>query len=153
MSRLNRGGRGRAFLGANSGASVGGDEPEDRPYSADVGVYFSATLERRQEELLNISHKKRRLEPTELNDVLAEWTPAAVEVDWDPDDHGANDDPENGAPAADAPVVGASVLGKRKVYESSVSGLLSCVTVSLTALQSADRPNALVEPDGRFLFG
>ncbi|KAJ7714666.1 hypothetical protein DFH07DRAFT_974405 [Mycena maculata] len=89
--------------------------------TADRGVHFSRDLNIRREELLNMAHKKRRLEPEHLQDPLAQWTPVLVdEVDLRPtDDSPVFDemaDTSNASNASDAP---ATVLGKRKTYDSS----------------------------------
>ncbi|KAJ7629780.1 hypothetical protein DFH06DRAFT_1140974 [Mycena polygramma] len=70
---------------------------------ADRGVYFSTDGRRRQVELLNVSHKKRRVNPTDLDDSLAEWIPVP-------------DDGLNGEEGAESEVVN---LGKRKEYVST----------------------------------
>jgi hypothetical protein len=116
MSTVNRGGRGRNVLvGRNQTMFVGTDaDIEDATLTADRGVYFSSDGRRRKEELLNVVHKKRRVNITELDDSLAIWTPVSVdEVD------GLTDGPT--AETDDPPP---SVLGKRKTYESSVRHLL-----------------------------
>ncbi|KAK7043451.1 CxC2 domain-containing protein, partial [Favolaschia claudopus] len=71
---------------------------------ADRGIYLSYDGERRKEELLNVSHKKRRLDPSSLEDQLAHWIPV-------PDDN--FDEEEARAPQSD------SNLGKRKTYLST----------------------------------
>ncbi|KAJ7731904.1 hypothetical protein DFH07DRAFT_968567 [Mycena maculata] len=43
--------------------------------SGDTGIYFSADGDRRVEELLNVSHKKRRVQPNELQDDYSLWIP------------------------------------------------------------------------------
>ncbi|KAJ7799721.1 hypothetical protein B0H14DRAFT_3491392 [Mycena olivaceomarginata] len=92
MHHPNRGGRGRGVHGTRSQVSSGADFLEDITLTADVGVYFSATLGKRREELLNVSHKKRKLQPQELDDTLAEWKPVNPDVhDWD-DTPDADDD-------------------------------------------------------------
>ncbi|KAK7019612.1 CxC2 domain-containing protein, partial [Favolaschia claudopus] len=73
--------------------------------SGDRGIYLSSDGQRRQEELLNLSHKKRRIEPSNLEDSLAQWIPI-------PDD---NFDEEE----ARAPLAVPTVLGKRKEYTST----------------------------------
>ncbi|KAK6975118.1 CxC2 domain-containing protein [Favolaschia claudopus] len=69
----------------------------------DRGIYLSSDGHRREEELLNISHKKRRLEPSSLDDQLALWIPV-------PD--GNFDEDEARAPPP-------TTLGKRKQYVST----------------------------------
>jgi hypothetical protein len=88
------------------------DAPADLQVVADHGVYFSADGRRRDEELTNVSHKKRRVKPSDLTDSFGEWIPVPQE-DYEPD----------GEPTAMDEVVGTtseSVLGKRKTYASSV---------------------------------
>ncbi|KAK7028695.1 CxC2 domain-containing protein [Favolaschia claudopus] len=74
--------------------------------TADRGIYLSYDGERRKEELLNISHKKRRLDPSSLEDRLAHWIPI-------PDDN--FDEEEVRAPQSD------NTLGKRKTYLSTTN--------------------------------
>jgi hypothetical protein len=88
------------------------DIAEETPRStltADRGVYFSADGLRRQEELLNVAHKKRRIQPSQLVDAYGEWIPL-------PEDGHQEDD--SGPNPIDSVV---SVSGtKRKAYASSV---------------------------------
>jgi hypothetical protein len=79
---------------------------------ADHGIYFSADGRRREEELLNISHKKRRVKPSDLADSFAEWIPVRVE-----------DFENNQESEAQEVSIDVTVLGKRKKYASSVSEL------------------------------
>jgi hypothetical protein len=81
---------------------LGENEDYDSRHIADRGVYFSSDGQRRTEELLNVRHKKRRLGPSALNDVWAEWIPMAEE-----------DLPDTISTPATA-------LGKRKEYASTV---------------------------------
>ncbi|KAJ7020543.1 hypothetical protein C8F04DRAFT_1274931 [Mycena alexandri] len=79
---MNRGGRPRANALECADVSFF-NEDGDTTVAADRGVYFSTDGQRRREELLNITHKKRRLEPTQpaqLDDPLASWIPV-------PEDH------------------------------------------------------------------
>ncbi|KAJ7156558.1 hypothetical protein C8R43DRAFT_1125753 [Mycena crocata] len=55
--------------------------------SGDLGVYVSSDGQRRQEEMLNISHKKRQ-----LNDSLAQWKPVLEEGYSQMEDHYASSD-------------------------------------------------------------
>ncbi|KAK6985142.1 CxC2 domain-containing protein [Favolaschia claudopus] len=73
--------------------------------TADRGIYLSYDGERRQEELLNVAHKKRRLDPSSLNDQLAHWIPIP------------EDDFNEGEALALLPE--STVLGKRKTYIST----------------------------------
>jgi hypothetical protein len=109
MSR-NRGGRPRRDA-IDIDFMAEDDEPNPVELVADHGIYFSADGRRRDEELHNISHKKRRVKPSELKDSFAEWIPV-------PDE-----DYVGGEPVAEMPeeTVADSVLGKRKFYASSVS--------------------------------
>ncbi|KAJ7450436.1 hypothetical protein FB451DRAFT_1566624 [Mycena latifolia] len=80
-------------------------------FVADRGFYFSADGTRRREEVLNVAHKKRCLEPTELNDQLGEWVPV-------PDDTFTQDGAREALlPSGES--VGPTVLGKRKEYVST----------------------------------
>lgn len=107
---MNRGGHprrdGRVSGDANFDAGVGEEDPW--MLTADHGIYFSADGHRREEALLNISHKKRRLEPSLLDDRLAAWIP----VPEDSLDVPAGLDEES------QPVPSAG--DKRKRYDSSV---------------------------------
>lgn len=79
---------------------------------ADRGIYFSLDGQRRTEELHNVRYKKRRLEPSALKDVWAEWIPV-------PD----NDFTEDTALCPPEIVAhSTTILGKRKEYASTVSG-------------------------------
>ncbi|KAJ7742488.1 hypothetical protein DFH07DRAFT_777724 [Mycena maculata] len=51
------------------------DEDDDAGVAFDRGVYFSSDGRRRDEEMLNVSHKKRRVQPNDLTDAYAEWIP------------------------------------------------------------------------------
>ncbi|KAJ7188428.1 hypothetical protein C8R46DRAFT_1205581 [Mycena filopes] len=74
--------------------------------TADRGIYYSADGQRRQAELLDVPHKKRRLAPTRLDDRLASWIPVQE-----------NDDSHT---FSDEFVHDAAELGqKRKFYLSS----------------------------------
>ncbi|KAJ7266199.1 hypothetical protein C8J57DRAFT_1229595 [Mycena rebaudengoi] len=86
------------------------NEPEVKELVAEHGIYFSADGRRRDEELHNLSHKKRRVKPSDLDNSFAEWIPVRDE-----------DYEGNGATAAPIlPTVTAdSVLRKRKAYASS----------------------------------
>jgi hypothetical protein len=84
------------------------DTPSGHALTADKGVYFSADGLRRQEELLNVAHKQRRVQPSELADSYGQWIP--LPEDGDGADNGVN--PVNSV---------SSVPGnKRKEYASSV---------------------------------
>ncbi|KAJ7882725.1 hypothetical protein B0H13DRAFT_1890747 [Mycena leptocephala] len=54
---------------------LGKDNDYDSGKIVDRGVYFSSDGQRRTEELLNVRHKKRKLGPSGLKDVWAEWVP------------------------------------------------------------------------------
>ncbi|KAJ7474592.1 hypothetical protein B0H11DRAFT_2235964 [Mycena galericulata] len=74
--------------------------------AADRGIYFSDDGRRRQEELLNVAHKKRRVQPSELADSFALWIPVEGEG-FDSEVITEPAEPENDA---------VGVLGKRKQY-------------------------------------
>ncbi|KAJ6557475.1 hypothetical protein B0H19DRAFT_1261099 [Mycena capillaripes] len=82
--------------------------------SADRGVYFSRDGQRRQQELLNVSHKKRRLEPSELEDSLAQWILL-------PDDGFTEEGAREPLPSNSEET---SLLGKRKEYNSTTNPML-----------------------------
>ncbi|KAJ7038551.1 hypothetical protein C8F04DRAFT_1255829 [Mycena alexandri] len=63
--------------------SIGFGEEDQARVGADHGVHISTDGNCRAEELLNVTHKKRRLNPKHLNDVLARWIPAENEDDLD----------------------------------------------------------------------
>ncbi|KAJ7713592.1 hypothetical protein B0H14DRAFT_3523331 [Mycena olivaceomarginata] len=73
---------------------------------ADRGIYVALNGRSRQEELLSVVQKRRRLEPTNLIDPLAAWVPV-------PDTQ--TDMEEEEVPSVDPPVG----LGKRKEYVST----------------------------------
>ncbi|KAJ6493720.1 hypothetical protein C8R47DRAFT_1213989 [Mycena vitilis] len=52
---------------------------------ADRGVYISTDGNRRAAELLNVAHKKRRLNPENLHDAFAQWIPVQDDHDFEPD--------------------------------------------------------------------
>jgi hypothetical protein len=103
---------------------------EDTTLSADVGVYYSGTLRQRREELLNVTHKKRRLQPTELEDFLAQWIPVDVDLEEPIVQDAANFVGEE--TASDV------ILGKRKTYESSVSLSLYSATRRILTIGRVD---------------
>ncbi|KAK7053548.1 CxC2 domain-containing protein [Favolaschia claudopus] len=76
--------------------------------TGDRGIYLSADGQRREEELLNVAHKKRRLEPSNLQDQLAQWIPQ-------PDEN--FDEEQARAPLPQG--TQGTVLGKRKQYVST----------------------------------
>ncbi|KAK7000623.1 CxC2 domain-containing protein [Favolaschia claudopus] len=71
----------------------------------DRGIYLSGTGRQRVEEMLDVTHKKRRMDPSHLDDQLAQWVPI----------------PDNNFSEEDAHTTSAtsSVLGKRKEYTST----------------------------------
>ncbi|KAJ7887149.1 hypothetical protein B0H13DRAFT_2342514 [Mycena leptocephala] len=71
---MNRGGRPRADA-VPTDYDAGFTDEDETTVTADRGVYFSADGRRKQEILLNVSHKRRRLHPTGLDDRLATWIP------------------------------------------------------------------------------
>ncbi|KAJ7123795.1 hypothetical protein C8R43DRAFT_1135846 [Mycena crocata] len=100
-----------------SGAADSEDEVEveqqgSRPnVVADRGIYFSADGRRRKEELLNVAHKKQRLQPTEMTDSLGRWIPVPDGADF----VAAAEELGDEAPREDE----VTVLGKRKQYAST----------------------------------
>ncbi|KAJ6567629.1 hypothetical protein DFH09DRAFT_1247212 [Mycena vulgaris] len=118
MAPLNPGGRGRGMLSTQSDMMIE-DTPEPSSFSADHGVYY--VRDQRAEELRNVSHKKRRLNPTDLKDNLAQWIPVEVDPeewgggDAGPDTNGQSDDIDDMTGSVEDPVI----LGKRKKYDSS----------------------------------
>ncbi|KAJ7039475.1 hypothetical protein C8F04DRAFT_1254756 [Mycena alexandri] len=65
--------------------SIGFRDEDQTQLGADRGVHISMDGNRRAEELLNITHKKRWLNPKHLNDMLARWIPAEDEEDLETD--------------------------------------------------------------------
>ncbi|KAJ7025068.1 hypothetical protein C8F04DRAFT_1212966 [Mycena alexandri] len=106
---MNRGGRPRANAD-NTGYDVSFQADADTTIAADRGVYFSTDGRRQREELMNITHKKRRLEPTQLDDRLATWIPV-------PED---NVDMTGGEGGNDAEVADVVAGEKRKHYDGSL---------------------------------
>lgn len=90
------------------------DNGDKEDTTADHAVYFSQDGQRRREELLNVSHKKRRLNPSKLSDALGEWIPT-------PDQEFTEENALE--PPPEIVVDLASVLGKRKEYVSTVSAI------------------------------
>ncbi|KAJ7666200.1 hypothetical protein DFH06DRAFT_1127328 [Mycena polygramma] len=91
-----------------------GDNVRGSTLTADRGVYFSSDGRRREEQLLNVAHKKRRVMGTERVDDYGEWIPVPEEGFADGE--------------AEAQVIDAvsSVPGrKRKQYASSVRTWMS----------------------------
>ncbi|KAJ7235925.1 hypothetical protein C8J57DRAFT_1248026 [Mycena rebaudengoi] len=98
-------------MGGGSGVAAG----EETIVSTDRGIYFSADSLRRQEELLNVSHKKCRIQPSHLEDSYGLWIPVPEwggedAADQNLDDHGQGED------GGEEPL---SSANKRKHYESS----------------------------------
>ncbi|KAJ7454342.1 hypothetical protein B0H11DRAFT_2244997 [Mycena galericulata] len=87
------------------------DGTVEEGFTADRGIYFSVDGQRRQEELLNIAHKKRRVQPSELDDSFAEWIPV-------PDDGFTMEEADSQVTDKET-TEGASLLGKRKEYAST----------------------------------
>jgi hypothetical protein len=77
---------------------------------ADHGVYISTDGNRRAEELMNVTHKKRRLNPKHLQDVFAQWIPVDDQLDFESDIA----DQVSGVPD------NLTSSAKRKAYTSSV---------------------------------
>ncbi|KAK7042094.1 CxC2 domain-containing protein [Favolaschia claudopus] len=103
---MQRRGRSRAEDLLDLDEDTGGDQ---FTATGDRGIYFTSVFDghRRHEELLNVSHKKRRLDPTNLDDNFAHWVPV----------------PDSGFSEEDArvPVTNSdnTTLGKRKEYIST----------------------------------
>ncbi|KAJ7741465.1 hypothetical protein DFH07DRAFT_870169 [Mycena maculata] len=93
----------------------GGIDHGQSTRSADRGIYISADGQRRQEELLNVSHKKRRLEPQQLDDTYGEWVPVPEEGYEVTDDLDSQSNPFNNV----GPMPESPRLRKRKDYASS----------------------------------
>ncbi|KAJ7711507.1 hypothetical protein B0H16DRAFT_1480292 [Mycena metata] len=110
---MNRGGRPRADAAQQNYDVSFQHDQEENAVAADRGVEFSADGRRRQEFLLNVTHKKRRLEPTQLDDRLAFWIP----VPEDQVDTG--DGGEAGQDADDSDGENGVVGEKRKRYDGS----------------------------------
>ncbi|KAJ7165383.1 hypothetical protein C8R46DRAFT_1220512 [Mycena filopes] len=106
---MNRGGRPRADAVESTYDVSFQEDQVDTTLTADRGIYFSADGRRRQEELLNIAHKKRRLEPTELDDRLASWIPVPEDT-VDTTAGETNDAPDDNTATGE----------KRKQYSSSL---------------------------------
>ncbi|KAJ7756766.1 hypothetical protein DFH07DRAFT_958903 [Mycena maculata] len=93
----------------------GGVDHGQSTRSADRGIYISADGQRRQEELLNVSHKKRRLEPRQLDDTYGEWVPVPEEGYEVTDNLDSQSNPFNNV----GPVPESPRSRKRKDYASS----------------------------------
>jgi hypothetical protein len=108
---------------------------DDLTLTADRGIYFSSDGQRREEELLNLSHKKRRLIPASLEDQLVQWIPV-------PEDNFTEE--EARAPLAPSTLQEtAQLLGKRKEYVSTAS--FSNLVFSNRLIDALERPNVTVE--------
>lgn len=54
----------------------GDDAGEESTLTADLGIYLSFDGRRKEEEMLNVGHKKRRIvDPTNPEDSYGEWIP------------------------------------------------------------------------------
>ncbi|KAJ7801671.1 hypothetical protein B0H14DRAFT_3489329 [Mycena olivaceomarginata] len=82
---------------------------DDSILTGDRGIYISSDGQGRRDELLNVAHKKRRLDPATLDDNLAQWIPV-------PDDN-FTEDAARAAPPQQT--VNSQILGKRKEYAST----------------------------------
>ncbi|KAJ7176163.1 hypothetical protein C8R43DRAFT_1084657 [Mycena crocata] len=80
---------------------------------ADRGIYFSSDGRRRKEELLNVAHKKQRLQPTDMQDSLGRWIPVPDGADFAAAAAELGD--EDSRPREDE----TTVLGRRKEYAST----------------------------------
>ncbi|KAJ7832602.1 hypothetical protein B0H13DRAFT_1914961 [Mycena leptocephala] len=83
----------------------------DTTLAADRGVYFSNDGRRRNVKLLNVAHKKRRINLSALDNALAEWIPV-------PED-GFTEDKARVPPPKPANSDESTLLGKRKEYIST----------------------------------
>ena len=97
-----------------------GDGTDEEVRTADHAVFFSSDGLRRQEELLNVAHKKRRVKPSELQDSYGQWIPV--------NDDGFEQEELTGGAGAEEEVEGEEegeppTLGKRKQYMSTVRRL------------------------------
>jgi hypothetical protein len=90
---------------------------DDLTLTADCGIYFSADGQRREEELLNLSHKKRRINPESLEDPLTLWIPV-------PEDD-FNEEDVRTPLAPDSMQETTQLLGKHKEYISTASFFVS----------------------------
>ncbi|KAJ7901379.1 hypothetical protein B0H13DRAFT_2515755 [Mycena leptocephala] len=90
---------------------IGQDPREETTLVADRGIYFSADGLRRDEEYLNISHKKRRVQPTDLEDSYGQWIPVPEQGYDDLESRDSESHPING--------VDSVPTRKRKEYASS----------------------------------
>ncbi|KAJ7747895.1 hypothetical protein DFH07DRAFT_962312 [Mycena maculata] len=69
-------------------AGYGDDSGDERTLVADIGIYLSGDGRQRQEEMLNVSHKKRRVQPSDLADSYGEWVPVPENQDHELLDEG-----------------------------------------------------------------
>ncbi|KAJ7028878.1 hypothetical protein C8F04DRAFT_1265444 [Mycena alexandri] len=92
---------------------LGADDDDDLAIPVDRSFYFSTDGLRSKEEVGHLRHKKRRLEPSELNDSLAEWIPVP--------DENFDEDRARNPPEGDVDATAASILGKRKEYVSTTN--------------------------------
>ncbi|KAJ7154378.1 hypothetical protein C8R43DRAFT_1126455 [Mycena crocata] len=100
--RRNPGGRPRRGQPLDVDVDVGFGGEDEIIVTGDRGVYFSDDGRRREEVLLNIAHKKQKLDPKLLEDRFAKWIPVS------------EFDAENQEDVPDVPAG-----QKRKYYESS----------------------------------
>jgi hypothetical protein len=97
---------------------------------ADRGVYVAADGLTRRDELLNVAHKKRCMDPTDLQDSLAAWVPV-------PDTEEATEWQDETIPT----------LGKRKQYASTVRCLCPKNNINICILMWVQRdPASLWRP-------
>ncbi|KAJ7784907.1 hypothetical protein DFH07DRAFT_763520 [Mycena maculata] len=89
-------------------ASGFGEDDDDVERVGDIAVYFSSDGRHREEEMFNVSHKKRRVQPGELQDSFAEWIPVPDEDYQGMEDVHPTDNPMDGVASR-----------KRKDYASS----------------------------------
>lgn len=90
---------------------LGEDDGDD--VVIDRGIYFSGDGLTMREETYHGRRKKRRLNPSNLGDTLAAWMPGREDADFD-------EDAVRNPPQSAVDPQAASILGKRKIYSSTV---------------------------------
>ncbi|KAJ7468418.1 hypothetical protein B0H11DRAFT_2238884 [Mycena galericulata] len=93
----------------------GSYEKTEATLTADLGVYLSSDGRRRLDELLNVGHKKRRVQPSDLDDSYGQWIPVPDDGYDGIVDHESDSNPLNAVGSTPA-IPGAK---KRKEYASS----------------------------------
>ncbi|KAJ7493142.1 hypothetical protein B0H11DRAFT_1911569 [Mycena galericulata] len=90
-------------------------EQTEATLTADLSVYLSSNGRRRLDELLNVGHKKRRVQPSDLDDSYAQWIPVPDDGYDDMVDRDSDSNPLNAVGSTPA-IPGTK---KRKEYASS----------------------------------